>query len=201
MRREFYTYVLSRPDGTPFYVGKGHGKRYLACGGNQHAQNIYKKIIEEDGKVGLTIIYARRGEDEALAREKVLIRWYGRADQGRGSLVNLTDGGDGLSNPSIEIRAKMRIAKKIRPVRSEFRPGHQPSPEARIKMSIASKGHPPNSGSFKPGRSTLGYRHSKESKLKMSTVRKGRPPHQNSICKPRPDAFSLENLPKAATKK
>jgi hypothetical protein len=48
---------------------------------------------------------------EACEQEITLIKHYGRSDLGLGSLVNMTDGGDGAFNPSIEVREKLRQAK------------------------------------------------------------------------------------------
>jgi len=95
--RAYYTYVLKRPDGTPFYVGKGCGERYLRCGNNAHAQRVAKQIIDSGLTIGLSIIPAST-EVEAFAEEVRLIALYGRIDIGTGSLCNLTDGGDGFSS-------------------------------------------------------------------------------------------------------
>ena len=55
-------------------------------------------------------------EDEAFDLEIKLIAEYGRKDLGTGCLLNFTDGGEGLSNPSKETREKIsqaNIGKKL----------------------------------------------------------------------------------------
>lgn len=47
--------------------------------------------------------------EEACSIEKYLIAFYGRRDLGLGTLVNMTDGGDGVKNLSQESRSKMAV--------------------------------------------------------------------------------------------
>jgi hypothetical protein len=49
--------------------------------------------------------------EEAASIEKYLIAFYGRRDLGQGSLVNMTDGGEGTKNLSQESRSKMAVNK------------------------------------------------------------------------------------------
>ena len=90
----FYTYVLRRPDGTPFYVGKGCGERYRWCG-NAHAQRVAQEIIDSGQRIGVDRIPAAT-EEAAFAEEKRLIALYGRIYLGTGTLCNFTDGGEGF---------------------------------------------------------------------------------------------------------
>lgn len=50
------------------------------------------------------IIFENLTWKEACKKEKELINLHGRKDIGKGCLVNHTDGGEGLHNPSIKIR-------------------------------------------------------------------------------------------------
>jgi hypothetical protein len=97
----FYTYLWLREDGRPYYVGKGTGDR--AFRGHRHgvlsAPPLDRIILQE------WLI-----ESEAFKAEKFLIEYYGRADLKLGCLRNLTDGGEGPSNPSIITRNKIRKA-------------------------------------------------------------------------------------------
>ena len=66
-------------------------------------------------------------ENDAFAQEKALILKYGRADLGTGTLLNLTDGGEGPSGAirSKETREKIRF-KNI---------GRKLSDEIKLKIS------------------------------------------------------------------
>jgi hypothetical protein len=95
--KTFYTYLWLREDGTPYYVGKGHGKRAIRKGSPKNLDCI---IIQE-----------HESESAALFAEKFLIALYGRKDLGTGILRNRTDGGEGTCgcSPSKETRAKLRL--------------------------------------------------------------------------------------------
>jgi hypothetical protein len=99
MKNDFYTYAYLREDGTPYYIGKGRGKRaYTKQGRNVHLPPKDRILLL---KTNLT-------EEEAFKHEIYMIALYGRKDLGTGILYNFTDGGEGPSNPSDEIREAMR---------------------------------------------------------------------------------------------
>jgi hypothetical protein len=85
----FYTYAYLREDRTPYYIGKGKGRR------------LYKKGKGEVGKPTdkSRIIYLKQNitEDEAIKHEIYMIAVFGRIDLGTGILRNKTNGGDGVS--------------------------------------------------------------------------------------------------------
>jgi hypothetical protein len=87
--KRFYTYLWLRPNGTPYYVGKGTGKRAFS---SQHRLPAPK----EPARI---FIQFWADEAEALEMEKYYIKLFGRNDIGTGILRNFTDGGDGLTNP------------------------------------------------------------------------------------------------------
>lgn len=104
----FYVYVLLRPDGRPFYVGKGQRDRILEHEGearrghNCHKCKIIRKVWREGGNIQRQIVFRTHEEQEALAYERELIALYGRD-----KLCNQTDGGEGPSNISDEVRSRM----------------------------------------------------------------------------------------------
>jgi hypothetical protein len=111
--KPFYVYVLRRPCGEPFYVGKGVSRRVLqheADARNTTQRSHKLNVIRALHRAGLRPGYAIAGwfdvEADALACERQLIQTIGRHDLGTGPLTNQTDGGEGTSNPSAESRAR-----------------------------------------------------------------------------------------------
>lgn len=140
----FYVYILARPNGVPFYVGKGCGRRW-ACGGNAWAKRVARKIKASGGDVKIMLFQAG-SEKEAFRKEMALVAAYGRADLGTGVLCNLTNGGEGSSGAKMsdEWRAKISAAKmgEKNPMfgrRGTDHPsyGSKPSAASRAKMSAS----------------------------------------------------------------
>lgn len=111
----FYVYVLCRPNGDPFYVGKGQDARVFdhdaeaRRGHKCHKCNVIRKIWKQGGQVQRYIVFETDDEQEAFNYERELITLYGRD-----TLANLTDGGDGASGArrSTETRTKQSVALK-----------------------------------------------------------------------------------------
>lgn len=109
----FYVYVLHKPDGTPFYVGKGVGLRVLQHASEArnrarltHKLNTIRSIERRGGEVCYSVVGVFDDEGEAHRHEMMLIGQIGRYDLGLGPLTNQTDGGEGGSNPSQESRSR-----------------------------------------------------------------------------------------------
>ena len=162
----YYTYIYYDPsrDNEPIYVGKGKDARawsHLKCKKSHPFYNRLRKMLK-DNIVPIIGIYAGLDEEFALLLEQELISQFGRKDLGKGPLLNLTDGGGGISNVSEETKKKM----------SESHMGHigamtgkNHSEETKKKMSESRKGE---------GNSFYGRTHSVETKENHSAIMKGR---------------------------
>ena len=120
----YFTYAhAKKSDGQIFYIGKGKRDRIVS---KLNRNNYWHNTV---GKHGLTInILAKwKTEQEAFEHEKFLIWCF--KDMGHG-LVNMTDGGEGLSNPSQETRLRMSQNNGMK------------RPEVSEKISLARRDKP-----------------------------------------------------------
>lgn len=180
MVMNYYVYVLSRPNGTPFYVGKGVRARIdfhewsASRGERTHKANLIRKIWACGEIVAKTKVAVGLSHEQATQLERDLIVGYGRTSNG-GVLVNLTDGGDGA--PSFKHTPvslmKMRAAWKSRAPTSD---------ETRKKMSTASTGRKLSDSAKAKLAAICGQRHwnygrtlSESHKQKLNAVRFSRP--------------------------
>jgi hypothetical protein len=108
--QDFYVYLHRKAStGEVFYCGKGNAHRaWSNFGRSIHWKNIVKKH-------GYTIEILQDGllEWAALELECQTIALYGRKDLGQGTLINLTDGGEGVSGFVASEELKKRIALAI----------------------------------------------------------------------------------------
>jgi len=95
----FYTYAyLRKGDRTPYYIGKGTGKRAY----DRHTHRV--KVPDDRDRI--IFLKENVSEREAWDYEREMIQFYGRKDLGTGILRNMTDGGEGPANPSPETRRR-----------------------------------------------------------------------------------------------
>lgn len=184
--RRFYVYVLFRPwDGTPCYVGKGTGNRWLTNADDGKYNRHLGFVVQKAKALGMEIprVKVRDGlsESDAYDTEIAFISAIGRGKDG--PLVNLTGGGDGVRGPSDETRTKLRAAALKRSGTSEFRArmsalhkGKKISPETRAAMSAGHKGKPKSSAWVESHRAAMkkniGSIFSEDTRAKMRAAAK-----------------------------
>lgn len=107
-----YVYIHVKPgNGEIFYVGKGKGNRAYS---KHNRSNFWQRTVNKYG-LDVFIIENNLTEEEAFELEIKYIKSIGRRDLGTGTLVNMSDGGEGNA-------------------------GHQFSEETKLKISVAKKG-------------------------------------------------------------
>lgn len=153
MTQGFYVYLHCKPDGSPFYVGKGFGKRARRM---KHSRNgRHRSIVEACGRENIGVfVFPCSSEDEALADERRHIAQL-RAEGYQ--LANATSGGQGVSGlrHTAEAKARMAAAKLGKPLSEAhrlaliessrnmshaYKVGRRASEETRAKMSKAHAG-------------------------------------------------------------
>lgn len=153
----------------PFYIGKGHGKRYLdhklksRADGNLKKFNKLNKVINETKIYPVAIVLNNLNEEQAFKYEMLLIKLIGRQN-----LTNLTDGGEGCSGRIFTDITKDKISKGNK--------GKKRSQETKDLISRIQKGRKASEISKKRrSESGKGRIMSDEAKSKISAAKKGRP--------------------------
>jgi len=172
MENNWYIYRHLKPNGEVFYIGIGQSKGFKRASEKQHRSSWWESVVKKYG-YEVQILKTDLTKEEACELEKILILWYKRIDCCGGTLVNMTDGGEGASGIicSDETRKKISEAnKKVLRTKEwgeNISKGKQNiSEETRNKIGEKSKGRRP----------TLGYKHTDEAKLKIGEASKGRIP-------------------------
>lgn len=119
---DFYTYAYLRENKTPYYIGKGRGRR---AWNKNHT-------ISVPPKDRILILKKNLTEGEAIKHEVYMIAVLGRKDLNTGMLRNRTDGGEGTSGYSRTEESKRKA--------SDLNKGKVHSQGTREKISIAVKG-------------------------------------------------------------
>ncbi len=133
-----------------FYVGIGTKRRAYARGGRN---KYWYNIVSNHGYM-VNITHVDLCWEEACSIEKYLISFYGRSDLKSGTLVNMTDGGEGRLNFSSEAKKSMslkmtgeknhrygkRLSEEKKKHLSELWKGRVFSKETREKLSKRAKG-------------------------------------------------------------
>ncbi len=149
----FYTYAYLREDGTPYYIGKGKGRR-------AYSKNHSVFVPPEE-----RILFLKKNllEEDAYQHEAYMISVFGRKDLGTGILHNRTNGGDGTKGMLLTETQRNEISQRQLGEKNHFF-GKKHTPETRKRMSKAQTGEK---------HSMFGRKHKTESREQISNSIKG----------------------------
>jgi hypothetical protein len=163
--QNYYVYAFLREtDLTPYYIGKGIGKRAFATHG--------RRVSAPKDKNRIIILYQNLTENQAYNIEILLIDFYGREDLGTGRLLNMTSGGDGRSKIIVkeETREKLSNANKGKNNPMFVKTAWNRGQTKETNQKLAEIGN-----KLKGNKAwNVGVPHTDEAKNKMSISRKGR---------------------------
>ena len=195
-----YVYRHIRTDtNKPFYIGIGTLPNYKRARTITRRNPFWRNIIKKTDWY-YEIMFDDVSLEEAFEKEKEFIKIYGRADLNKGSLVNLTDGGDGTlghkrseenikkladfnRNRKLPADHRAKIAKantgKIRSDEakkkmSESAKGRKASPETRVKMSLQRIGNKSNTGKKLPESQKLKMKEAQRKRREREKIIKGK---------------------------
>lgn len=143
----YYVYAIYDSNDRPRYVGKGCRNRLEGNIRKSHNSRLAKIIAESGSGLASRKLIQEISESEAFELEKFLIAEIGRMP--KGPLVNMTDGGDGVSGYKLTPAqlAAMSAARKGKPVSANARKviseklkGRSFSLAHRMAISAAKKG-------------------------------------------------------------
>lgn len=94
--KNWYLYRHLKPNGEVFYIGIGNTKKFRRAyeKGNRRSE-YWRNKVKKYPNYEIQVLTKGLTKVEADELEVILISWYGRLDLGLGTLVNMTDGGDG----------------------------------------------------------------------------------------------------------
>jgi hypothetical protein len=96
----YYAYLYRDVDNTPIYVGKGkHNRAFQHIKSDTYLGRLLRKRLL-DGYELIPEIYKCESEELAFFVEEELVIKFGRKDLNEGTLLNLTNGGEGQSGRS-----------------------------------------------------------------------------------------------------
>ena len=126
MNNVFYVYLHRRKtDNKVFYVGKGKGKRAYS----KASRSQWWNSVADKHEMTVEIVFDNLSEDDAFQIEKDTILEFRYFEH---PLVNLTDGGEGMSGYKPYEEQRKRVSEKMQ--------GREITAEHRLKISESNKG-------------------------------------------------------------
>jgi len=119
----YYTYAYLREDGSPYYIGKGSGRRMYQNNGRCCARPTDKSRILKLKEFDT--------EEEAFEHECYLIGVYGKKCEGTGILYNVSDGGEGITGNSHHMKTdyyRKLVSEKLKGKPTNRPPGNKGIP-------------------------------------------------------------------------
>jgi len=106
----------------PFYIGKGKCGRYREkfCGRNKYFKNKINKIKQSGLEPVIIKLYENLNEQQSFEKEIELIEEIGRIDLNTGTLVNMTNGGEGMIGYHHTEETLKEIRKDFQEIKKEF---------------------------------------------------------------------------------
>jgi hypothetical protein len=120
LEKQYYIYRHIRTDKNEvFYIGmgsKGEDEMRYDRSREKYNRNPYwKNIVDKcEGKYGIEIMMEFDSESECLRKEVELIAFYGRKDNQKGTLTNLTDGGEGAKGAKLSDAQKVKLSERMK---------------------------------------------------------------------------------------
>lgn len=157
MDRVFYIYRHINPvTNEVFYIGKGtlndksksFKKQYERAFDKSYRSLFWNSVFKKYGRV-VEIIFEHNSESVIFEKEKEFINLYGRRDLNQGTLVNMTDGGEGGVGRIVSDCERLRISKlhKGKKISKETilaikkaNTGRKKTQEELTALSLANKG-------------------------------------------------------------
>lgn len=151
----FYTYIHKKLDtGEVFYVGKGHGARHVSS----HNRNRYWNNTVNKHGFEAVIVERYDSERDALDAEIQLIAKM-RSEGVK--LVNITDGGEGVSGLKHTEESRALMSEKLR--------GREFTEEHKAKIGVASTGRPKSIEEIESSRiNRIGAKRTEEQRRRIS---------------------------------
>jgi hypothetical protein len=166
---EYYVYAYLREDGSPYYIGKGKGRRAW------HPDHTVGIPTDKDR---IVILESNLSDEDSMKLEIELISKYGRKDLGTGILRNMTAGGDGSSGRIVSAATCQLI--KLAKIGKKHTDAH------RMAVSLGRKGQVSSmKGKKNPGLSNAlkGKKQSEAHIERAAASRRGKPNPKVSLAR------------------
>jgi len=147
--------------------------KHAKTGGVYHLHNWIRKTQSEGSVIVARVLESNLSWSKSAKRE---IYWIQHFKQQGFDLTNMTSGGDGVPNLTLESRLRMSLSKRGK--------GHPQTEETRIKISNTRKERnitPSVKARHKMRLAKLGKSVSQETRQKISSSSKGKKPSQAAI--------------------